>query len=131
LVAHGLLAVDHDGYGALKLTEASRAVLTGGQSVHLRKAQEARRERAAKKSPGTSAACLDGTARELWDRLRAWRASIAKEHGIPAYVVFHDATLAELARACPDTEDALGKISGVGARKLERYGADLLKLLHP
>ena len=54
---------------------------------------------------------------------------IAREHGVPAYVVFHDATLAELARSRPLTEVALGQISGIGARKLERYGAALLQLL--
>jgi ATP-dependent DNA helicase RecQ len=54
---------------------------------------------------------------------------MAKEHGVPAYVVFHDATLAELARVRPQSEAALGKISGVGQRKLERYGAALLELL--
>jgi ATP-dependent DNA helicase RecQ len=129
LVAQGVLAVDHAGYGALKLTEASRAVLTGGNTIHLRKAQEARREHAVRKSAGASAAGLDGAARECWERLRVWRAAIAREHGVPAYVVFHDATLAELARERPATEIELGRISGVGTRKLERYGADLLKLL--
>ena len=128
LVAQGLLTVDHAGYGALKLTPASRAVLTGGQTVHLRQAQEPRRVRGAPKNTGAATA-LDGAARERWERLRSWRASIAKEHGVPAYVVFHDATLAELARECPATLDALGRISGVGARKLDRYGADLLALL--
>ena len=130
LVAQGLLAVDHAGYGALKLTEASRAVLTGGQTLHMRKAQEARRERTARKGAKSAvSAGLDDAARELWERLREWRAGIAKEHGVPAYVVFHDATLAELARERPVTEDALSRISGVGTRKLERYGADLLKLM--
>ena len=65
----------------------------------------------------------------MFERLRAWRAAIAKEHGVPAYVVFHDATLAELARTRPHTAAALGQISGVGTRKLERYGAALLALL--
>ncbi|MEO8441249.1 MAG: DNA helicase RecQ [Betaproteobacteria bacterium] len=128
LVAQGLLAVDHAGYGALKLTPASRAVLTGGQTVHLRQAQETRRVRGPSKGAG-AASVLDDAARERWERLRNWRADIAKEHGVPAYVVFHDATLAELARECPATLDALSRISGVGARKLERYGADLLGLL--
>jgi ATP-dependent DNA helicase RecQ len=128
LVAQGLLAVDHAGYGALKLTEASRAVLTGGQTIQLRKAQEVRRERGVKKTAGVALG-LDAVARDCWERLREWRAAIAKEHGVPAYVVFHDATLSELARDRPATEDALSKISGVGARKLERYGTDLLKIL--
>jgi ATP-dependent DNA helicase RecQ len=129
LVAQGLLAVDHAGFGALKLTEASRAVLKGEHEIHLRKAQEGRQKRGIKNSAGASAAGLDAAAQELWQRLRGWRAAIAKEHGVPAYVVFHDATLAELARARPANEEALSRISGVGTRKLERYGAELLKLL--
>jgi ATP-dependent DNA helicase RecQ len=129
LVAQGLLAVDHAGFGALKLTEASRRVLTGGQMIQLRKVQEGRRQRVIKNSAGVSAAGLDAATQELWQRLREWRAAIAKEHGVPAYVVFHDATLAELARARPANDEALSRISGVGTRKLERYGAELLKLL--
>jgi ATP-dependent DNA helicase RecQ len=128
LVAQGVLAVDHAGYGALKLTALSRAVLTGGEPVHLRQLQEKRRVRSMAKGSG-AAAQLDASAQERWERLRNWRAAIAKEHGVPAYVVFHDATLTELARVCPSTTDALSRISGVGARKLERYGADLLALL--
>ena len=128
LVAQGVLAVDHAGYGALKLTALSRAVLTGGEPVHLRQLQEKRRVRSVAKGAGAVVG-LDATARERWERLRNWRAAIAKEHGVPAYVVFHDATLSELARVCPSTTDALSRISGVGARKLERYGADLLALL--
>jgi ATP-dependent DNA helicase RecQ len=128
LVAQGMLAVDHAGYGALKLTQASREVLSGGLTVHLRQAQPTRRVRGTSKGARVATA-LDEAARERWERLRDWRAAIAREHGVPAYVVFHDATLAELARECPATTDALGRISGVGARKLERYGADLLALL--
>jgi ATP-dependent DNA helicase RecQ len=128
LVAQGLLAVDHAGYGALKLTEESRAVLTGGRAIHLGKAPQAQRTRGARKVSGERAE-LDSAARDCRERLRDWRAAIAKTHGVPAYVVFHDSTLAELARERPATLAALGEISGVGTRKLERYGADLLKLL--
>ncbi len=132
LVAQGLLAVDHAGHGSLLLTEASRAVLSGRESVHLRQAPAGKPKAAAKRSAGFStgpAAGLDPAAERLWQRLREWRAAIAKEHGVPAYVVFHDATLAELARARPQSEAALAQISGVGTRKLERYGAALLELL--
>jgi ATP-dependent DNA helicase RecQ len=128
LIAQGLLDVDHASYGSLKLAEASRAVLTGGQTVHLRQLQVGKAKTAAKRS-ATATAGLEAEAARLWERLRAWRAGIAKEHGVPAYVVFHDATLAELARARPQSEAELGQISGVGQRKLERYGADLLELL--
>jgi len=127
LVAQGLLEVDHDGYGALKLTEASRAVLKGEQSVHLRKMTEGKR--ASAKKAASAAIPLDDEQRALWERLRAWRARTAKANNVPAYVVFHDATLAEVARQCPGTLDELAGISGVGAAKLERYGEDVLAVL--
>jgi ATP-dependent DNA helicase RecQ len=132
LVAQGLIDVDHAGHGSLKLTEASRAVLTGGQAVHLRQAQAGKRKAGAKRPVAQGAghgAGRDPAAERLWLRLREWRAGVAKEHGVPAYVVFHDATLDELVRSRPLTKVALGQISGVGARKLERYGAALLELL--
>ena len=128
LIAQGLLDVDHASYGSLKLTEASRAVLTGAQAVHLRQVQAGKPKAAAKRT-ATASAGLDPAGAQLWERLRAWRAGVAKEHGVPAYVVFHDATLAELARERPQSEAALALISGVGQRKLERYGAALLELL--
>jgi ATP-dependent DNA helicase RecQ len=128
LIAQGLLEVDHSSYGSLKLAEASRAVLTGGQTVHLRQVQVGKAKTAAKRS-ATATAGLDPDASRLWERLRAWRAAVAKEHGVPAYVVFHDATLAELARSRPQDQAGLAQISGVGQRKLERYGASLLELL--
>ena len=132
LVAQGLLDVDHAGHGSLRLTATSRAVLTGGQAVHLRQAAAGKPKAGAKRpaAPGAGrGAELDPAADRLWQRLREWRAGVAKELGVPAYVVFHDATLAELARSRPQSEEALAQVSGVGARKLERYGAALLELL--
>jgi ATP-dependent DNA helicase RecQ len=128
LIAQGLLAVDHASYGSLKLAGESRAVLTGEQAVHLREVQAGKPKAPAKRA-AVPAAGPEPAAARLWERLREWRAAIAKEHGVPAYVVFHDATLAELARARPQTAAALAQISGVGQRKLERYGAALLELL--
>ena len=61
--------------------------------------------------------------------MKAWRAEVAREHNLPAYVVFHDATLAEMARAQPGSLDALAQISGVGAKKLEAYGREILRVL--
>ena len=72
---------------------------------------------------------LDEAATERFASLKAWRAEVASEHNLPAYVVFHDATLAEMARLQPDSLDALGEISGVGAKKLEAYGSELLRVL--
>ena len=130
LVAQNLLVVDHYSFGSLKLTEASRAVLKGERSVHLRKMAEGKRSSTRKAgSAASSVEALTSGQRERWERLRAWRADTAREHGVPAYVVFHDATLAEIARQSPQTLDALGRISGIGAAKLERYGSALLDLL--
>jgi ATP-dependent DNA helicase RecQ len=74
---------------------------------------------------------LDSEATQRFARLKAWRGEVAREHNLPAYVVFNDATLAQMARECPDTLDALAGISGVGAKKLQAYGAEILRLLHP
>jgi ATP-dependent DNA helicase RecQ len=130
LLASGLLEADQEGYGTLRLTEASRAVLKGARTVRLREdaAPELRR-----KGKGKSAAAANGGTlaigsdeRELWDALRALRARLAREHGVPAYVIFHDATLLAMLRERPQSLSALGAISGVGERKLERYGEDFL-----
>ena len=131
LVAQGLLEVDHDSWGALRLTEASRGVLRGETTVMLRKIVEGKRAMRRKQGDVSGAAAdLTESQQELFKQLRAWRAATAREHSVPAYVVFHDATLAELARACPQSMDALGRISGVGEKKRERYGEALLELLH-
>src|ERR1700754_2092076 len=67
--------------------------------------------------------------RARWDRLRAWRSETAKSDGVPAYVIFHDATLAEIARSEPESLEDLRQIPGMGARKLDRFGADLLEVV--
>jgi ATP-dependent DNA helicase RecQ len=137
LVATGAVRVEGE-YGTLVLGEGARAVLRGEVPVLLRVAPEApvRERKTAKAGKGGKGARaglpplpLDEAAQERYAALKAWRAEVAREHNVPAYVVFHDATLAEMARALPADLDALGGISGVGAKKLERYGADLLRLL--
>jgi ATP-dependent DNA helicase RecQ len=75
------------------------------------------------------AAGLDAAATPLFERLREWRAGVAREHGVPAYVVFHDGTLLTIAQSRPRTLEALGQISGIGAAKLERYGAAVLQMV--
>jgi ATP-dependent DNA helicase RecQ len=127
LVASGLLAVDHDAYGALKLTEASRAVLKGEQPVRLRK--QAPKARAAKKKRLVMFDGLSDAESALFERLRAWRAEAARAHGVPAYVIFHDATLREIALASPVSLEALRAISGIGVRKIEVYGDAILNLV--
>ena len=133
LVAAGLLATDEEGYGTLRLTTSSRDVLRGTTPVHLRRdADRTERRNARKKERGTrTRASLDIAPHEapLWDSLRDVRGRIAREQGVPAYVIFHDATLLAMLRERPQTLDALAAISGVGERKLARYGEAFLAAL--
>jgi len=133
LVAAGLLATDDEGFGTLRLTEASRDVLRGATPVHLRRqADQSERKRARQKTRGErTRASLDIAPHEapLWDALRDLRGRLAREQGVPAYVIFHDATLLAMLREKPHTLDALGAISGVGERKLARYGEAFLGTL--
>jgi len=124
-IAQGLLEVDHDAYGALRLAGESRAVLKGEHSVALRAWREPKRTARVRGAVET----LTGSALELFERLRAWRVEAARRHGVPAYVIFHDATLREIARSRPPSLEALRGISGIGARKLEAYGEDIVGLV--
>jgi ATP-dependent DNA helicase RecQ len=131
LVAHGLANVDHAAYGALRLTPASRPVLKGEQSVEMRRtAPRAKRARksAAAPSPRATAPASSSDAERL-SRLKTWRLVEARRQAVPAYVILHDATLAEIARQQPRDLDTLAEIPGIGARKLERYGRALLEVL--
>ena len=105
-------------------------MLNGSRTVSLR-LQPERKKTTAKTTAAREdkLATLDPAARALWARLRAWRTEVAKKHSVPAYVVFHDATLAELVRLRPQTENELRQVPGIGARKLESYGNDLLEIL--
>ena len=131
LLAQGLLAVQGD-YGTLALTEASSEVLAGRRQVMLRREPE-RAARAAK--PGraartaSAAAELPAAAAAIFEQLRAWRAATAKEQGVPAYVIFHDSTLRQIAAEPPATLAQLGTVSGVGETKLARYGQQILDAL--
>ena len=127
LVALGFIAVDHEAYGALKLTEASRPVLKGEQTVQMRRAGKSAARRGARTTKGAEDLSEEQLA--LLDRLKAWRMDQARSQGVPPYVIFHDATLAEIARRTPRSRTALGSISGIGERKLDRYGDELLELL--
>ncbi|MEO5561180.1 MAG: DNA helicase RecQ, partial [Dokdonella sp.] len=130
LVATGLLTPDEEGFGTLRLTEASRAVLRGETPVLLRRQADSgeRRVKRQKSRTERTRATLDIAPHEssLWDALRELRARLAKEQGVPAYVIFHDATLLAMLRERPQTLRALGAVSGVGERKLERYGEAFL-----
>ncbi|MGF6663645.1 ATP-dependent DNA helicase RecQ [Paraburkholderia atlantica] len=132
LVAFGYLTVDHEGYGSLVLTEASKPVLKGEQKVTMRRYVKPTRTR---QSSGRTSERADPTIgmgpreRARWERLRMWRTETAKSDGVPAYVIFHDATLAEIARLGPDSIDDLRGIPGMGARKLDRFGYELLNVV--
>ncbi|GCE76236.1 DNA helicase RecQ [Cellulomonas biazotea] len=133
LLAMELLAVDTDGYGTLRLSPLSSEVLRGDREVRLRREPErtgrSRGGSSGRERRASVAADLSDDATERFERLRAWRAGAAKEQGVPAYVVFHDATLREIATRVPTSIEALGSISGVGATKLDRYGEGVLSAL--
>ena len=89
-----------------------------------------RKERAASPTRASAAAAeLDAAAQQRFAALKAWRAEVAREHNLPSYVVFHDAHLAAMAREQPASLDDLAGISGVGAKKLEAYGREILRVL--
>ncbi|VCU68509.1 ATP-dependent DNA helicase RecQ [Pigmentiphaga humi] len=126
LIAQSLIAVDHEAYGTLALTEGSRSVLKGERTLMLRR--EPPKPARTRESPrARSTVTLPPEAEALFTALRAWRGEVARSHGVPAYVIFHDATLREIALARPGSLGELGEISGVGARKLEAYGSEILE----
>jgi ATP-dependent DNA helicase RecQ len=132
LLAQGLLAVEGD-YGTLVLTSASSQVLRKERSVMLRREPE-RPAKPAKASKATKTAkaeaeAMPEAAAPVFDKLRAWRAAAAKEQGVPAYVIFHDATLREIATKTPSTLAELSTVTGVGETKLARYGQQILDTL--
>ena len=135
LVAAGLLEVDLEGHGALRLSAASSAVLKGERSVPLRveaaaKPRSRKRDAAAARGGAAPAPVdLPADAAARFESLRAWRAEVARTQNVPAYVIFHDRTLREIALARPADIGGLAGIPGVGAAKLERYGESLLALL--
>ena len=130
LIAMGALNVQGQVFNTLQLTEGSRAVLRGEISVLLRKSVSQKAEKPSRKSqaPGPAAANLSQEALVRYINLKAWRAEVAKEHNLPAYVIFHDATLALIASAAPQTLNDLNGISGIGAKKLEAYGQEVLQV---
>ena len=126
LLAQGLLAVQGE-YGTLVVTETSTTVLAGQRPVMLRREPE-RAARPAKSRRGPVVELPAGAA-PVFERLRVWRAAESKEQGVPAYVIFHDATLREIATGTPTTLAELGTMSGVGENKLAKYGESILEVL--
>jgi ATP-dependent DNA helicase RecQ len=127
LIARGLLAVDLEGYGGLRLTQASRPVLRGESRLMLRKARKMPRTQRSKQIRSTEIS--DGN-QTLWQALRGLRLELAQTQGVPAYVIFHDATLIEMAQSRPRNKQQLAMITGVGDHKLERYGDAFLSVLN-
>ena len=129
LVALGFARPDHEAYGALQLTDASRPVLKGEIKVEMRRVIT----RKTKSEKPRRGAVVSGGAQPdagLLDKLKSWRFVEAQSQSVPAFVIFHDSTLAGIAAANPKTLDDLSEISGIGAKKLERYGEAILALLH-
>ena len=125
LVARGYLDVDASGFGGLILNDACRPILRGEQNIHLRREQKSTTSSSTRR-PGVEVAPED---QRLWNALRACRKRLAEEHGVPPYVIFHDATLREMLEQRPTTTSALLAISGVGDSKLKRFGEEFLHTL--
>ena len=130
VIALGLVDIDHESYGALKFSAAARPVLKGEQQIALRRYQKpVKQKRTTSKPSGFVETDLSVSQQALFERLRWWRVETAREHNVPAYVIFHDATLREIAKAMPASIDGLRVVSGVGEKKLQSYGAQIIALI--
>ena len=131
LIALGAVGVDAGQFSTLRLTEGSRAVLRGEVPIQLREVTAADKGRGSRRSAGGARAPVplgvDDQVRYI--NLKNWRGEVARAHNLPAYVIFHDATLAEIARRQPRSLEELHGIQGLGAKKLEAYGADVLRVV--
>jgi ATP-dependent DNA helicase RecQ len=129
-IALGLLTVDHENFASLKLTDAARPVLKGEQKVQLRQYQKPVKQKRSSTAPkGFVETDLSADEQAIFDRLRSWRMGAAREHNVPAYVIFVDATLREIAKARPTSLDDLRGVSGVGEKKLASYGEEIVRLI--
>jgi ATP-dependent DNA helicase RecQ len=128
LLAQGLLTVEGD-HGTLVLTEASAEVLGKRREVRLRHEPKRATRSSSRGKAAAAQAELPAEAKPVFERLRSWRAATAKEQGVPAYVIFHDATLRQIATDVPTTLAELGSVNGVGENKLAKYGQQILDAL--
>jgi ATP-dependent DNA helicase RecQ len=124
LVARGFIAVNHDAFGALQMADSATPILRGTETVLLRRETRATAATIRKKTERTE---LTGDAASLFQLLRTERARLAREQNVPAYVIFHDTTLAAIAAARPRDEDDLKDIPGMGKTKIDRYGSVILQ----
>ncbi len=132
LIATGSLNIDATAFNTLQLNDASRAVLKGDVKVMLREpspAQPAKVKAGKRSSTSKSHAPLDAEAERRFAALKAWRFEVAREHNLPAYVIFHDATLIAIAEQNPQALHELADISGMGVKKLEAYGEEVLRVV--
>jgi ATP-dependent DNA helicase RecQ len=134
LIAINAVQVDAQAFNTLALTDGSRAVLKGEVPVQLRVSSAANGADKSRRRTGRSVVAkapieLDAVAQRRYTDLRDWRAEVARSHNLPAYVIFHDATLAAIAQRAPESLDDLQGISGIGARKLEAYGEEVLRVV--
>jgi ATP-dependent DNA helicase RecQ len=134
LVMMRLVIVDHERFNTLRLTEASREVLRGERRLRLRRQVERSTTKRGEKRPVDRGRVKDAASANeenaiVFQALRQWRLETAKEHGVPAYTVFHDSTLRELSGTLPQSLDELRSVSGIGAKKIERYGPELLGVI--
>jgi ATP-dependent DNA helicase RecQ len=129
LVARGFADVDVDGFGGLRLTEACRPLLRGETAIELRRDPKPQRSRGNNSGPSAASQLVRAEERQQWETLRTLRRKLAEEHGVPPYVIFPDATLLEMLRGQPRTLHEMARVSGIGARKLERYGQAFLDVL--
>ena len=131
LVAAGFISVDIEGYGGLKLTEEARPVLKGQKEVWLRRDAEPAKRKASKAERGSRLreAFVGANEDPLWLALKAKRTALARDQGVPPYVIFHDSTLLEILNRKPRTLDEMGQISGIGQAKLAKYGDAFLQVV--
>ena len=125
LVGQGFLSVDMKGFGGLKLQEKCRPLLRGECDIALRLDQKQKVAKRQTKTP-----LPDDIHVGIWEALRECRRELAEEQGVPPYVIFHDSTLVEMCSTAPQTLDQFAQLTGVGERKLRKYGEQFLAALH-
>jgi ATP-dependent DNA helicase RecQ len=129
-IALGLVMVDYDAYSSLKLTDEARPVLRGERKVQLRQYQKpVKKKRESAKPKGYVETDLSTVEQAIFDKLRWWRVETARKHNVPAYVIFHDVTMREIAKMKPVSLGDLRNVSGVGEKKLETYGEEIVALI--
>ena len=129
-IALGLVAVDYDAYNCLKLTDDARPVLRGERKIQMRQYQKpVKQKRASTKPKSYVESDLSPAEQALFDKLRWWRVETARKHNVAAFIIFHDSTMREIAKAKPMSLGELRGVTGVGEKKLETYGAEIVALI--